>query len=45
MCGESPGTIAKVLRSLTECGHVPEALRLAHLIGSAVMKGESGTRA
>ncbi|MDC0835042.1 DUF99 family protein [Geitlerinema sp. CS-897] len=45
VCGESPGTIAKVLRSLTECGHVPEALRLAHLIGSAVMKGESGTRA
>ena len=35
----------KVLRSLTDNGNVPEALRLAHLITSAVINGESGNRA
>jgi len=44
-CQEAPGTIAKVLQVLTDRGHVPEALRLAHLIGSAVITGESGYRA
>ena len=29
----------------TDNGHVPEALRLAHFIGSAVMTGESSNRA
>lgn len=34
-----------LLQRLTDRGHVPEALRLAHLIGSAVALGESGRRA
>lgn len=44
-CGTSPETAAKVLGRLTDCGHVPEALRVAHLITSAVVKGESGKQA
>ena len=36
---------ARLLRQLTDRGNVPEALRLAHLITSAVIKGESGNRA
>jgi len=43
--GGNPSTVAKVLQRLTVQGHVPEALRLAHLIGSAVMTGQSGNRA
>nr|WP_289501088.1 hypothetical protein [Gloeocapsopsis sp. IPPAS B-1203] len=34
--------VTAVLQRLTERGKVPEALRLAHLIGAAVVKGESG---
>lgn len=45
VCGESPEVIAQVLQRLTDCGNVPEALRLAHLIGAAVIKGESGRSA
>lgn len=45
VCGESPEVIAAVLQRLTNCGNVPEALRLAHLIGAAVIKGESGRSA
>jgi endonuclease V-like protein UPF0215 family len=45
VCGTSPEITAQVLARLTDCGHVPEALRLAHLIGSAVIKGESGRQA
>jgi len=45
VCGEHPDTIAQTLGYLTDCGKVPEALRLAHLIGTAVMKGESGAQA
>jgi hypothetical protein len=45
VCGEKPDVIAKVLQRLTDCGKVPEALRLAHLIGAAVMHGESGSSA
>ena len=45
VCGEEPEIIAKVLDKLTDCGKVPEALRLAHLISAAVMKGESGSSA
>jgi len=43
--GGNPETVGKVLPRLTLTGHVPEALRIAHLIGSAVMTGESGKRA
>lgn len=45
VCGENPEVIAEVLQRLTDCGKVPEALRLAHLIGAAVIKGESGSSA
>ncbi len=45
VCGEQPEIIAKVLEKLTDCGKVPEALRLAHLISAAVIKGESGSSA
>jgi len=43
--GADPKLIADVLPLLTDRGHVPEALRLAHLIGAAVKTGESGKRA
>ena len=36
---------ARILKRLTDKGNVPEALRLAHLITSAVINGESGNRA
>lgn len=42
---EEPEIIAAVLQRLTDCGKVPEALRLAHLIAAAVIKGESGSSA
>ncbi|MEM7553937.1 MAG: DUF99 family protein [Cyanobacteria bacterium P01_A01_bin.84] len=45
VCGEEPEIIAKVLENLTDCGKVPEALRLAHLISAAVIKGESSSSA
>lgn len=44
-CGAPPDLIAAALPRLTDQGHVPEALRLAHLIGSAVQLGQSGRRA
>jgi endonuclease V-like protein UPF0215 family len=37
--------IGPALAHLTDRGHVPEALRLAHLVGSAWIKGESGNSA
>lgn len=43
--GKNPEIIAQTLAYVTDCGKVPEALRLAHLIGAAVMKGESGSQA
>ncbi len=43
--GASPAITAQVLQRVTDRGHVPEALRLAHLITSAVIKGESGKQA
>ncbi len=43
--GGNPATVGQVLQRLTLAGHVPEALRFAHLIGSAVMTGQSGNRA
>ena len=45
VCGLSPELTVRILRRLTDRGNVPEALRLAHLIASAVMNGESGKRA
>lgn len=46
VCGaDDPDAIARVLANLTDCGKVPEALRIAHLIGAAVMTGESGSQA
>ena len=43
--GEAPEVIANMLEKLTDTGKVPEALRLSHLIGSAVKTGESSRRA
>ena len=43
--GACPKVTFSVLERLTDCGKVPEALRLAHLIGAAVVKGESGSSA
>lgn len=43
--GIEPGAAGEALARLTDKGHVPEALRLAHLIGAAVRTGESGRRA
>lgn len=43
--GASPEVTFAVLQRLTDFGKVPEALRLAHLIGAAVVKGESGKSA
>jgi endonuclease V-like protein UPF0215 family len=45
VCGADPAVIAQVLPRLTDRGHVPEALRIAHLITAAVIKGESGRQA
>ncbi len=45
VCGEQPEIIAQALECLTDRGKVPEALRLAHLIGAAVINGESGSQA
>lgn len=42
---EDPSVVADVLATLTDQGRVPEPLRIAHLIGSAVMLGQSGNRA
>jgi uncharacterized protein len=38
-------TAAKVLERITDKGNVPEALRLAHMIGAAVINGQSSNRA
>lgn len=43
--GASPEAVAQALQRLTDRGHVPEALRIAHLVTSAVLKGESGRQA
>ncbi|HEY9842169.1 MAG: DUF99 family protein [Candidatus Sericytochromatia bacterium] len=43
--GVSPDLAGRMLSSVTDNGHVPEALRLAHLIGSAVATGQSSKRA
>jgi uncharacterized protein len=43
--GAPAEVVGKVLHRITDCGYVPEALRLAHLIGAAFIKGESGRQA
>ena len=43
--GAAPEVLAGVLGRLTDRGKVPESLRLAHLIGSAVKTGQSSKRA
>lgn len=43
--GAEPEIVAEALRCVTDTGHVPEALRLAHLIGSALATGQSSRRA
>ncbi|MFL5247932.1 MAG: DUF99 family protein [Myxococcales bacterium] len=43
--GAGADETADALRRLTDRGNVPEGLRLAHLIGAAVVHGESGRRA
>ena len=43
--GERPEITAEALKRVSDQGHVPEALRLAHLIGAAVITGQSSKRA
>ena len=43
--GCQPEIAGLALERLTDQGHVPEALRLAHLIGSAIKTGQSSQRA
>lgn len=43
--GADPGATAAALTRLTDRGAVPEPLRLAHLVGTAVRTGQSGRRA
>ena len=43
--GAEPDEVFAALRRLTDRGNVPEPLRLAHLVGAAVVCGESGRRA
>ncbi|MEM9459965.1 MAG: DUF99 family protein [Myxococcota bacterium] len=45
VCGLDPDRTYDALTRLTDTGHVPEALRLAHLIGSAIRDGQSRGRA
>jgi endonuclease V-like protein UPF0215 family len=45
VAGAEPSPIAEALSRLTDRGEVPEPLRLAHLVGAAVRRGESGRRA
>ncbi len=43
--GASPAEALEILQRCTDTGHVPEPLRLAHLISSAVKDGQSRGRA
>ncbi len=45
VAGAAPEGIGQALARLTDRGGVPEPLRLAHLVGAAVRRGESGRRA
>jgi hypothetical protein len=43
--GADPQTVVRAIERLTYRGHIPEPVRIAHLVGSAVATGESGRRA
>jgi endonuclease V-like protein UPF0215 family len=43
--GAGPEETAEALEAITDRGAVPEPLRLAHLVASAVVRGQSGRRA
>jgi hypothetical protein len=43
--GAEPDATARALARVTDRGAVPEPLRLAHLVGAAIRRGESGRRA
>jgi hypothetical protein len=43
--GAKPDPVRHALARLTYTGHIPEPIRIAHLIGAAVKTGESGRRA
>ncbi len=45
VAGAAPDDVGRALARLTDRGAVPEPLRLAHLVGAAVRRGESGRRA
>ena len=45
VAGAPPGIAAAALKRISFQGNVPEALRMAHLIGSAVVTGQSSQRA
>jgi len=45
VAGLDPDATHDMLVRSTDTGHVPEALRIAHMIGSAVIDGESRGRA
>jgi hypothetical protein len=45
VAGADPDVVGAALPRLTDRGNVPEPLRLAHLVGAAVLRGESGRRA
>lgn len=45
VAGASPELAVQLLERVTDRGKVPECLRLAHLIGGAVVTGTSGKRA
>ncbi len=45
VAGAEPEIVGQALERLTDQGHVPEALRLAHIIGAAIKTGESSNRA
>lgn len=43
--GCRPFIAAQVLEQITDNGNIPEALRLAHMVGAAIITGQSGKRA
>jgi endonuclease V-like protein UPF0215 family len=45
VAGADPDGVGRALARITDRGAVPEPLRLAHLVGAAVRRGESGRRA
>lgn len=43
--GAPAAAVGEAIDRVTDTGHIPEPIRLAHLIGAAVRTGESGRRA